>query len=187
MRPTGGRAKLAGGQLVRGNRMWTFLVGLCGLLACAGVAQADWKFAKWGMSVDELRKAAPVRVARARNDERLFKRVTRQSSVLAYVSSYDWQERTFEVRFGFDRYARLNAVFLVTDENRFEELATALAATYGEPFSQASSPAPCRLWLDRAQADYVRLRRAGATIVEQWPARAGELVGCEGAGRRPEG
>jgi hypothetical protein len=139
------------------------------------------------MSVEELREAAPMRVSLTRSDERLFKRITRESSVLAYVQRYTWKGYSFELRFGFDRHARLNSVFLVADGDRFEALDTALAEIYGEPIAKASSPLPCRLWLDQARADYIRLRRNNATIIEQTSMRVEPAMGCAGAGRPIEG
>lgn len=136
------------------------------------------------MSVSELRQAAPVRINPTRHDERLFKRIARESSVLAYVPRFNWLGHSFELRFGFGRDARLNRIFLVAPDNRFQELAAALTAIHGAPLAQADAPLPCRVWRDAAQGDHVRLRWTGVTVFEQAPAAEAAAV-CPGAGRTP--
>lgn len=164
--------------------MRAFLAGVCCVLASAVPARADWEFTRWGMSVAELRKAAPVPVSLARMDERVFKRILRESSILAYIPRFNWLGHRFELRFGFDRTAKLNRIFLVAPDDRFRELADVLTRIHGEPLSEAEAPLPCRLWRDEVQDDYVRLRWTGVTIVEQIPGPTEPTsVACTGAER----
>jgi hypothetical protein len=163
--------------------MRALLIGLCGALACSGIADASWEFTKWGMSVDEVRDAAPMRVSRVRNDDRLYKRIAKESSVLAYANRYQWYGYVVELRFGFDRYAKLNRVYLVTTGDRFDAIAGTLTGIFGQPVSESRSPVPCRLWRDPARADSIRLRLTGSAIVETMALQDEPPVGCAGAGR----
>lgn len=163
---------------------------LSAVLLCVGMpvgpAKAGWDFTSWGMSPTEVREASPVKVSLSRQGERVLKRVTRQSSVLAYLDGYDWHGQRFEVRFGFDAHARLNAVFLLTGATRFAALEAVLAGAHGEPLARAEAPVPCRIWIDRSQGDYVRLSRLGASILERAPVAGNADMRCIGSGRRAE-
>jgi hypothetical protein len=132
-------------------------------------ARADWEFTKWGMTLRDVRKAAPVPVKVSQPAERVLKRIARDSSVLAYTPDFAWQGEQFELRFGFDAHARLNAVFLVADARRFAPLEAALIETLGDAASRAETPAPCRSWVDAADGDHVRLRNIGVTLLERAP------------------
>jgi hypothetical protein len=152
---------------------------LC-ILSAAGEVRADWEFTRWGMTPKEVRYASPVKVSAARQDDRVLKRISRESSILAFVEAYDWRGHTVEVRFGFDAYARLNGIFLLEGGSSFAYLDATLSELYGEPLSHTRTPLPCRLWVDRESGDVIRLRRIRAAILEQVPATRRATLRCLG-------
>lgn len=158
------------------------IVSFC-VLASADSAWAGWEYTEWGMSVKKVQEMSGVEVRRASHEARVMKRVSPGSNILAYVKDYSWQGHRFEVRFGFDDYAKLNRVFLLEGEDRFDALGEILTGVYGEPVSWAASPLPCRLWIDRTRGDHVRLRRVGSTIVEHMPAYGEPAMHCWGSQR----
>jgi hypothetical protein len=154
------------------------VIALLCTLSFHGAAQADWGFTRWGMTLRDIRQAAPIKVSVTRHDERILKRISRESSILAYAKEFDWHGQRLEVRFGFDAHARLNAVFLVTRGDHFTPLEDALTRALGIPRSRTEIPLPCRVWFDAERGDFIRLRRIEETIVEQRPTLGRAAEAC---------
>lgn len=182
------RARPAGHA--RGAALRGLAIALVGVLAPHDAARAGWEATEWGMSVRkvvEVLKESGAAPRRMGYDAMVLKRMSTASNVLVLVRDYGWHGHRFEARFGFDSHGELNRVSLLAAEDRFAALEQMMAASYGEPISRAESPLPCRLWIDRARGDYVRLRHAGSIALERMPAAGHALMRCWGAERRLEG
>lgn len=158
------------------------IASLC-VLAFTDAAWAGWEYTEWGMSVKKVLEVSGVEARRVGHEAMVLKRVSPGSNILAYTKDYSWHGHRFEVRFGFDGYAKLNKVFLLEGEDHFDALDEVLTGAYGEPVSRAASPLPCRLWIDQTRGDHVRLRRVGSTIVEHMPADGHPAMHCWGSQR----
>lgn len=115
----------------------------------AGSAHADWSFTKWGMTPDQVIKAAKGKASANPGDE--GDRIMGMDRGVA-GGPFAFEGRTFTADFYFDpgggglRVARLNMV----DQSQCDALGAALEAKYG-----ASSNKYHGEWLDSASGNKV--------------------------------
>ena len=161
------------------------LAGIALALACCGAsaAQADWQYAKWGMTPQQVVSAS--------------KNLTRESSdlrpdsdgnITKLVAPYQNGKFSFEAQFGFDAADRLSSVTLVLndksagmamdmgadmnmnmDQGGCHDLLASVKTTYGPPQAGRSAHMQyiIETWQDRKNKNtvtYTVLDRVGCYV-----------------------
>jgi hypothetical protein len=153
--------------------MHRLLLGLLFWVAILTPALANWEFAKWGMTLDELIAASGGKAIRYSEKEIKEKSTFIGYKCQAYMPNYATGKFKFEVRFCFDARENLFSVDLYTDGQDFYELDRTLRGVFGRPAEEKDGLVPSRIWTDRTKGNVVRLVRVSSTILQYQPIAKG--------------
>lgn len=129
------------------------LMAVVAVMAFAAPAQAGWQFTRWGMTVDEVRAAAPAPLADYRGTGK-----NTQDETARLTGTYTASTMPFATAFRFNnRTGGLATVELeLTDTGRCAELWRSMQSIYGEPLRQlAQGYATTGLWRDEKASNQV--------------------------------
>jgi hypothetical protein len=121
------------------------------------VALADWEFARWGMTVDEVLMAS--RYSAIPNGQGYGCLAEMPGPVTFQGARYG------RVKFCFDSNTLLEAVELVAEPNAFHDVEKSLNKAYGPSRQQRNADTWVAQWKDGEGGNAVRLARGATTVV----------------------
>lgn len=123
-------------------------------------ASADWQYAKWGMTAQQVLAASKGEARSIPSGSRIVCASTDQRPI-GYVPSKRIDTWTFEVVFCSGDNGRLSSVALEPkpSDNSFLPLKTALQSRYGRPIQESTSDIGWTVWRDERGGNLVRLSR----------------------------
>lgn len=113
---------------------WTVCIALCCGLCCSS-ASAKWQYTEWGMTLDQVSKAAPGGTVPLSSAESLANSVADSNEKALSKATYESGQYRFTAIFSFDsRTGGLSSVKLnMANLEKALELRGSLAAKYREP------------------------------------------------------
>lgn len=119
---------------------WTVCIVLCGWLCC-GTASAKWQYTEWGMTQDQVSKAAPAGTEPLSSEECVAHSVADSNEKALLKATYESGQYRFTAIFSFDtRTGGLSSIKLnLVNLDKALELRGSLAAKYGEPAYKADT------------------------------------------------
>lgn len=109
-------------------------------LACFETAHADWKQAKWGMSVNQVKAKVPDahEVSTDPNVQYSYN-VVGSERVLLTEDNYKVQDMDYSVRYIFDENNKLKAIVMRGGEYNYIRTFNLLSGKYGKPASSSGN------------------------------------------------
>ncbi len=134
-------------------------------------AAAWWDFAKWGMTVDQLKKASGGRVVECQG---LCKGTFIGFRPTHTIPGVEVAGYLATATFAFDGAGRLNWTVLEFGDRSFNPLERALMGVYGAPIDNRSRDSVRAItWKDAAKGSTIRLIEIGPSFVEYKPLATG--------------
>ncbi len=138
--------------------MMLFAITFLATAVIIGPAAADWRYAKWGMTVEQLIRASGGEakpLGAATNEVCAFN----DQTPVAIAKNVKIDEFTFNVVFCIGGQVTLTSVALESTANNYNSVRAALLAKYGRPVSDERGDIVVTVWNDVKSGNLVRLIR----------------------------